>query len=94
VPVTVIEASETARAMPKSVTFTSPSSVIRMFPGFTSRWTIPRRWAASRAEATPIVTRTASSVSRVPRSRRMEARSSPSTSCITMNWVPSEESVP
>ena len=34
-----------ARAMPKSVTFTWPSAVMRTLPGFTSRWTTPWRWA-------------------------------------------------
>ncbi len=34
-----------ARAMPKSVTFTWPSSVIRTLPGFTSRWMTPCLWA-------------------------------------------------
>ena len=42
----------TARAMPKSVTLTSPSGVIRTLPGFTSRWTTPWRWAKARAAAT------------------------------------------
>ena len=35
----------TARAIPKSVTFTWPSSVMRTLPGFTSRWITPWRWA-------------------------------------------------
>ena len=43
----------TARAMPKSVTLTSPSGVIRTLPGFTSRCTTPWRWAKARAAATP-----------------------------------------
>ena len=32
--------------MPKSATFTRPSLESMMLPGFTSRWTIPRAWAA------------------------------------------------
>ena len=43
----------TARAMPKSVTLTSPSGVIRTLPGFTSRWITPCRCAKARAAATP-----------------------------------------
>ena len=43
----------TARAMPKSVTFTSPSGVMRMLPGLTSRCTTPWRWANARAAAVP-----------------------------------------
>ena len=33
------------RAMPKSASKVTPSSVSRMLPGFTSRWTTPSRWA-------------------------------------------------
>ena len=36
--------SLTARAMPKSATRALPSRSIRMFPGFTSRWTMPWSW--------------------------------------------------
>jgi hypothetical protein len=42
---------EAARAMPKSVTFTSPDSVMRMLCGFMSRWITPRSWAAHSASA-------------------------------------------
>ena len=42
----------TARASPKSATLTRPSSAIRTFSGFTSRWIIPARWAAASAEST------------------------------------------
>ena len=38
--------------MPKSVTSTRPSSESRMFAGFTSRCTMPARWAQSSAAAT------------------------------------------
>ena len=37
-------ASETARAIPKSITFTSPDGVSITFPGLMSRWMIPVRW--------------------------------------------------
>ena len=40
------------RAMPKSRTFTTPSSRIMTFSGFTSRWTRPARCATSSARAT------------------------------------------
>ena len=48
-----------ARAIPKSATFTRPSLESMMLPGFTSRWTIPRAWAAERARATSAATRAA-----------------------------------
>ena len=38
--------------MPKSSTLTESVGVIRMFPGFRSRWTMPRAWVASSAAAT------------------------------------------
>ena len=38
-----------ARAMPKSVTFSRPSSVSTMLWGLMSRWITPWRWAASSA---------------------------------------------
>ena len=50
-PVRVIGAASTARAMPKSVSFTSPSSRTRMFAGLTSRWMTPASCAACSAEA-------------------------------------------
>src|SRR4029079_13672849 len=37
--------------MPESATFTRPSRLMRMLLGLTSRWTMPRAWAASRARA-------------------------------------------
>ena len=44
---------ETARARPKSATFTVPSSSRRMtFSGLTSRWMMPARWAAPSACST------------------------------------------
>ena len=42
--VIVDEASATARAMPKSITFTSPDGVSMTFAGLMSRWTMPARW--------------------------------------------------
>ncbi len=42
----VIVAAESAiaRAMPKSITLTSPASVIITLAGLMSRWTMPPRW--------------------------------------------------
>jgi hypothetical protein len=42
--VMVEEASATARAMPKSITFTSPLGMSMTLAGLMSRWTIPARW--------------------------------------------------
>ena len=42
--VIVVEASLTARAMPKSITFTSPVGVSITLPGLMSRWMMPARW--------------------------------------------------
>ena len=36
--------SAMARAMPKSMTLTAPSSAIMTLPGLMSRWTIPMSW--------------------------------------------------
>src|SRR4029450_10308868 len=52
--------------MPKSSTLTSPSLVSMTLLGFTSRWTMPRRWAASRASATAAATRAGSAGGRGP----------------------------
>ncbi len=44
VAVTVALASAMARAMPKSITLTAPSSPIMTLAGLMSRWTMPWRW--------------------------------------------------
>ena len=46
---TVVEESETARAMPKSMTFTWPVGVTMTLPGLMSRCTTPARCEYSRA---------------------------------------------
>ena len=61
VAVWVRDSELVARAIPKSMTFTSPDGVSMMLPGLTSRWTIPARWAKARASATPSATSTARS---------------------------------
>ncbi len=73
-----------ARAMPKSATFTRPSSAMRMFAGLTSRWTTPPRWANPRAEATsPAISAAWWAVSR-PLERRMSASVRPAMYSIAM----------
>jgi len=47
----VISSLTPCLARPKSTSFTSPSWLTRMLPGFRSRWTIPFRCAASNASA-------------------------------------------
>ena len=49
VDVIVAAESDTARAMPKSMTLTAPCGVIITLPGLTSRCTMPFRWLKSRA---------------------------------------------
>ena len=51
VPVKVIESIPAELAIPKSATVTSSRSFSSRFAGFTSRCTIPCRWAASSAAA-------------------------------------------
>ena len=73
-----------ARAMPKSMTFTSPGGVIMMFPGLTSRWTIPAAWAKDRAEATCAAISAARSGMRWPSVFRTSASVLPATYSMTM----------
>ena len=65
-PVVSRSAASNAGARPKSVTFTRPSGAIRMFPGLTSRWTMPAACAQSSAESTAIVTSAAAAGSSAP----------------------------
>jgi hypothetical protein len=55
-PVWVSVTSPLACEMPKSVILTTPSTrppwPMRMFAGFTSRWTMPAAWVAASASAT------------------------------------------
>ena len=79
------------RAMPKSSTFTSPSSRMITFSGFTSRWTTPARCAA--ASAPPISTshrtRVRAGTDASPTRRRSDV---PGTSSMTMNEASPERS--
>ena len=77
-------AALTARAMPKSATFTVPLVATRMLAGLMSRWIMPFEWAKPRAAATsPAISADCIAESR-PRVRRMSARLLPSTYSITM----------
>ncbi len=75
---------DTARAIPKSATFTWPRGERSTLPGFTSRWTTPLRWAKASAEATSMVMSAARSGCRGPSSRRIWERLRPSTYSMTM----------
>ena len=81
---TVVAESDTARAMPKSMTFTWPVVVIMMLPGLMSRCTTPARWEYSRAVSTPSITRTAAAGSSGP-SWMMSLSRRPSTNSMMMN---------
>jgi hypothetical protein len=84
VEVMVAAESETARAMPKSITLTVPCGVIITLPGFTSRWTIPFRWLKSRAPQMSAERAIARSGVRWPSRRRTSRSVSPSTYSMTM----------
>ncbi len=87
-PLPVVEwVSSAAAAIPKSSTLTSPSLVSMTLLGFTSRWTMPSRWAASSASATAAVTRAASAGPSGPEASRA-ASVSPSSSSMTRNGAP------
>ena len=53
VSATVEDESDTARAMPKSMTLTWPASVTMTLPGLMSRCTTPARCEYSRASRMP-----------------------------------------
>jgi len=83
---TVVDESEMARAMPKSITLTWPVLVIMMLPGLMSRCTTPARWEYSSAVRTPSMMRTASAGASGP-SRMMSLSRRPSTYSMTMNGI-------
>ena len=63
--------------------FVAPSGVMRMLPGFKSRWTIPSRCASAMARASPSIILAASQGGRgMPSSR--SARLPPATYSISM----------
>ncbi len=79
-----LAASEMARAMPKSITFTAPERVIMTLAGLTSRWTIMLRWLKSRAAHTSATTSMARFGVIGPWERTMSRSVSPSTNSMTM----------
>jgi hypothetical protein len=82
--VIVAEVSATARAMPKSITFTSPFGVSITLAGLMSRWMMPARWLYSKASRTSAAISSARS-GRIRRpSRSTSRRVRPSTYSITM----------
>ena len=90
------EESSTARAMPKSITFTSPVLVTMMLAGLMSRWIMPASWLACRARATGISSDAARFGGSGPSSRTMSRRFRPLTRSITMKGTstPSTFSAP
>lgn len=89
-PVWVMEVTPDcmARAMPKSMTLTTPRLVIITLPGLMSRWTRPISWLVSRAASTSAVTLSAFSAGIAPycvmSDWRAEPSGCPSTYSMTM----------
>ena len=75
--------SSTARAMPKSMTFTLPSGVTFTLAGLMSRCTIPARWLKDSASTIPSMYSTASEGA-TPGPWISSRRVSPGTYSITM----------
>ena len=90
-PVFVSVSEPAARAIPKSTTLTRPSGSSITFPGLMSRWIRPRVWAAASARAMSTATATASAGGIGPSRWSRSASVSPSTSSVTMKWVPSSD---
>ena len=82
-PVWVSEASASARAIPKSVSFTSPAWLTSMLDGLTSRWMMPAPWAAASASAACRISGPASSGASAPSRWTNALRVMPSTYSIT-----------
>ncbi len=93
-PVWVNVAEPMARAMPKSVIFTWPSGVTRMFAGFTSRCTTPAACATARASAIWSPSSLACSGSMSRPCAISSASGRPSTSSITRYGVPVSSRTP
>ncbi len=79
-----LDASEMARAIPKSITFTAPARLIMMLAGLTSRCTMPLRWLKSKAAQTSAITSIALRGVIGPVLRTMSRNVSPSTYSMTM----------
>ena len=85
-PVWVSDGSASARAMPKSESFTSSAPATSMLDGLTSRWTMPAAWAAASASAAwPSSAEARSGVS-APSVRIIAASVCPSTYSMTSHW--------
>ena len=82
--VTVAELSATARAMPKSITFTAPACVIITLAGLTSRCTSPARWLKSSAAETSAVISMARRAGSRPSVLRISRSVRPATYSMTM----------
>ena len=82
--VIVDDASAIARAIPKSITLTSPTGVSITLAGLMSRCTMPIRWLYSSAVSTPVMMSRAASTSRWWPSARTSRRVRPSMCSITM----------
>ncbi len=91
--VRVSESAACARAIPKSMTFTSPVGVIITFAGLMSRCTSPARCANDKPAATPSAISAARSGSSGPSSRMMSERLRPCTYSMTMYWMSPSEPV-
>ena len=76
--------SDSARAMPKSMTFTAPVLVIMMFAGLMSRWMIPASCEKLSARQTSAMIRPASFNGSGPLSLTMSRRVWPWTRSMTM----------
>ncbi len=83
-PARVLRASASARARPRSVSFTTPSAVIRMFSGFRSRWTMPFAWAWASAASVCESTSAACAGASLPFALRISRTERPCTNSITM----------
>nr|CRL76152.1 hypothetical protein CPGR_01600 [Mycolicibacter nonchromogenicus] len=82
--VTLLPASATARAMPKSMTFTALCSSIMMLAGLTSRWMMPCWWLKCSAWQASAITSMARIGGIGPSLCTMSRSVTPSTSSITM----------
>ena len=76
--------SSSARAMPKSMTFTAPVLVTMMLAGLMSRWMMPASWLACSARVTGSSSFAARSGLSGPSLRTMSRRFMPWTSSMTM----------
>ena len=78
----------TARASPKSATFTTPSVPMSTFSGLMSRCTMPARWAAVSPDSTGSSTAKASATVSRPRAVSRSRSVRPRTSSMTRNTRP------